>query len=111
LAPELLKESPVIAIPDLSFNMNGEPLTANARVEVNAEGVDMTAISVNPQPLLQKMVANLNLEVSEGLMQMFGPMLGPQVAMMEKTDSGYQLKFDMKDGAATLNGQPLPPLF
>ena len=111
LLPEILQQSPVFAIPDLSFKMNGEPLNADARVEVKAEGADMSAVMVDQSLLLQKLVANMNLLVSEGLMQQFGPMLGPQAAMLEKTPEGYQLKFSMKDGAATLNGQPLPPLF
>ncbi|MGS2723868.1 DUF945 family protein [Porticoccus sp. GXU_MW_L64] len=109
--PVFLENSPVFAIPDLSFKLNGEPLTANARIAVDAEGLDTTTVMLNPQPLLQKLAANLNLEISDALMQQFGAMLGPQVAMMQKTETGYQIKFDMKDGAATLNGQPLPPLF
>ncbi|UTW45347.1 YdgA family protein [bacterium SCSIO 12696] len=111
LAPEILQQSPVFAIPDLSLKLNGEPLTANARIEVHADGLDMATVTANPQPLLQKLVAGLNLEVSDGLMQQFGAFLGGQQAMMEKTETGYRVQFSMKDGAATLNGQPLPPLF
>ena len=28
--------------------------------------------------------------------------------MFEKTDSGYSISFSMENGAATLNGQPMP---
>ena len=109
LAPEILKYSPVFSISDFSFKLNGEPLKADARIEFGGEGMD--SANLNPQLLIQNLIANLNVKLSDALMQQFGPMMGGQQAMFEKTADGYSVKFVMKDGTATLNGQPLPPLF